>query len=290
MIKLELEKGIDIMKSFDYKTILKWILPILICLSSFCMVAQKTSTPKFHEQSIQYLDEKRNTVMTLAASSAAISTAITILPGDTGTPIANGLADLSSKFLLVLGAIYLEKYALTLTCMVTFKYIIPILCLAWLANNVIKWDWLRIVCMLRIVCIKIGIMAVAMCLIVPCSVKLSKTIEATYETSIQETIDNANNIQKKIKKDKENKNFFEKAAEAFSSTAQKYTKMFNQSLNNFMESTAIMIVTSCVIPILVILFFLWFIQTIGGMTINTKRLTTFNPVSKIQKQFINSKE
>lgn len=284
MIKLELEKGIDIMKSFDYKTILKWILPILICLSSFCMVAQKTSTPNFHEQSIQYLDEKRNTVMTLAASSAAISTAITILPGDTGTPIANGLADLSSKFLLVLGAIYLEKYALTLTCMVTFKYIIPILYLAWLVNNVTKWDWLRIVC------IKIGIMAVAMCLIVPCSVKLSKTIEATYETSIQETIDHANNIQKKIKKDKENKNFFEKAAEAFSSTAQKYTKMFNQSLNNFMEATAIMIVTSCVIPILVILFFLWFIQTISGMTINTKRLTTFNPVSKVQKQFINSKE
>lgn len=284
MIKLEIEKGIDIMKSFDYKTILKWILPILICLSSFCMVAQKTSTTKFHEQSIQYLDEKRNTVMTLAASSAAISTAITILPGDTGTPIANGLADLSSKFLFVLGAIYLEKYALTLTCMVTFKYIIPIICLVWLINNVTKWDWLRIIC------IKIGIMALAMCLIVPCSVKLSKTIEATYETSIQETIDHANNIQKKIKKDKDNKNFFEKAAEAFSSTAQKYTKMFNQSLNNFMEATAIMIVTSCVIPILVILFFLWFIQTISGMTINTKRLTTFNPVSKVQKQFINSKE
>ena len=111
-----------------YKTILKWILPILICLSSFYMVAQKTSTPEFHEQSIQYLDEKRNTVMTLAVSSAAISTSITILPGDTGTPVANDLADLSSKFLLVLGAIYLEKYALTLTCMVTFKYIIPILC------------------------------------------------------------------------------------------------------------------------------------------------------------------
>ena len=56
MIKLELEKGIDIMKSFDYKTILKWILSILICLSSFCMVAQKTSTTKFHEQSIREFD------------------------------------------------------------------------------------------------------------------------------------------------------------------------------------------------------------------------------------------
>ena len=123
-----------------YKTILKWILPIIICLSSFYMFAQKTSTHEFHEKSIQYLEEKRNTVMTLAVSSAAISTSITILPGDTGTPVANDLADLSSKFLLVLGAIYLEKYALTLTCMVIFKYIIPILCLAWLVNNVIKWD------------------------------------------------------------------------------------------------------------------------------------------------------
>ena len=59
-------KGILNMKSFDYKTILKWILPILICLSSFYMIAEKTSTPEFHEQSIQYLDEKRDTVMTLA--------------------------------------------------------------------------------------------------------------------------------------------------------------------------------------------------------------------------------
>ncbi|MCF7627613.1 hypothetical protein L3K73_10620 [Holdemanella sp. SCCA2] len=75
---------------------------------------------------------------------------------------------------------------------------------------------------------------------------------------------------RKIYQDKENKNFFGKAAEAFSSTTQKYTKTFNKSLNNFMEATAIMIVTSCVIPILVILFFLWFIQTISGMTINTK--------------------
>ena len=97
-------------------------------------------------------------------------------------------------------------------------------------------------------------------------------------------------IKIKIKNDKENKIFIVKAAEAFSSTAQKYTKMFNQSLNNFMEATAIMIVTSCVIPILVILFFLWFIQTISGMTINTKRLTTFNPVSKVQIQFLNPKE
>ena len=67
-------------------------------------------------------------------------------------------------------------------------------------------------------------------------------------------------------------------------------KCILKSLNNFMEATAIMIVTSCVIPILVILFFLWFIQVISGTTINTKSFKTFNPVSKVQKQFLNSKE
>lgn len=96
--------------------------------------------------------------------------------------------------------------------------------------------------------------------------------------------------RKKSRRIKKIKIYNEKVAEKFSSTAQKYTNMFNTSLNNFMEATAIMIVTSCVIPILVILFFLWFIQTISGMTINTKKLTTFNPVSKIQKQLINPKE
>ncbi len=55
------------------------------------------------------LEEKQTTVLELSAASAAASAAITLIPGDVATPIADKLADLSSHFLLVLCAVFLEN-------------------------------------------------------------------------------------------------------------------------------------------------------------------------------------
>ena len=67
--------------------------------------------------------------MELTAASAAASAAITLIPGDVATPIASELADLSSKFVIVICAIYVEKYLLTITGYVTFAILIPISCI-----------------------------------------------------------------------------------------------------------------------------------------------------------------
>ena len=47
--------------------------------------------------------------MKLTAASTAASAAVSALPGDTGSAIAEKLADLTSDFLIVLCAIMLEK-------------------------------------------------------------------------------------------------------------------------------------------------------------------------------------
>lgn len=39
-------------------------------------------------------------------------------------------------------------------------------------------------------------------------------------------------------------------------------------LNDFVEALAVMIVTSCVIPIVVIIFFIWLVKNILGMNIS----------------------
>ncbi len=52
---------------------------------------------------------KKTTALELTAAATAASAAITLIPGDAGTPIADKLADLSSYFLIVVCAIYLEK-------------------------------------------------------------------------------------------------------------------------------------------------------------------------------------
>ena len=84
--------------------------------------------PSTYQNSLNTLQGKQETVLELTAVSAAASTAITVLPGDVATPIADKLADLSGYFLIVLCAIFLEKYLLTITASATFYVLIPLSC------------------------------------------------------------------------------------------------------------------------------------------------------------------
>ena len=83
-------------------------LLVLAALISIYAVGKRASDPAYHQSSIDALAEKQETVLELTAASTAASAAITLLPGDTATPIAEKLADLSGYFLIVLCAIFLE--------------------------------------------------------------------------------------------------------------------------------------------------------------------------------------
>lgn len=103
-------------------------LLVLAALLSIFAVGKRASDPAYHQASIDALAEKQETVLELTAASTAASAAITLLPGDTATPIAEKLADLSGYFLIVLCAIFLEKYLLTITSCVSFTILIPAAC------------------------------------------------------------------------------------------------------------------------------------------------------------------
>ena len=100
-------------------------LLVLAALLSIFAVGKRASDPAYHQASIDALAEKQETVLELTAASTAASAAITLLPGDAATPIAEKLADLSGYFLIVLCAIFLEKYLLTITSYVSFTILIP---------------------------------------------------------------------------------------------------------------------------------------------------------------------
>ena len=112
---------------------------LILALASIFGVAKITTDPAFYQKSIAALEEKQETVLELTAASTAASAAITLLPGDTATPIADKLADLSGYFLIVLCAIFLEKYLLTITAAAAFKVLIPAACAAFAAAGV----WFR---------------------------------------------------------------------------------------------------------------------------------------------------
>lgn len=247
---------------------------IALSLVSIFVFSKHASSTSFYPNTIEALDEKKTTVMELTAASTAASAALTILPGDTVTPIAEKLADLSGYFLIVLCAIFLEKYLLTITGYASFTILIPA-ALALFAGNLYFRN--RTV---RQLASKLLLLGLAMFLVVPTSVWVSDMIEDTYNASINETIDSAKeateiiegSVQEEENKDEdESGGFLSSLISKVTDSASGLTEKAKDLVSNFLEALAVMIVTSCLIPIAVIIFFIWLIKVILGVDISVPR-------------------
>lgn len=275
------------MENEKQKKILFALIPIVIALLSFFVIARFTSSTEFNAKTIQSLDDKKTIVMELAAASTAASAAITLIPGDVGTPIANKLADLSSYFLIVFSAIYLEKYLVTITEYAAFKILVPIACVFFSGYLLWRKEILRVVAQ------KFLLFGLAVYLVIPASVKVADMIETTYASSIESTIETAKQTTDEIESETgesgqvDDKSSNEKSQSDSDSDSKEnaggfFSGLFNKVqegvstatanvenvLNNFIEALAILLVTSCLIPILVLIFFVWLVKMLLGLNID----------------------
>ena len=254
------------MKKLDRTKLRLAVIPLLIAFFSVFVMAGVASSPQFHADTIAALDEKQATVLELTAASTAASAAITLLPGDAATPIAEKLADLSSGFLLVLCAIYLEKYLLTITGMVTFDFLIPAACILYLVHLFGGWE------VPRVLARKLAVFGLAIVLVIPASVKVSDLIEDTYRTSIDAAVESAKESAGEVEEGSgqlagETEEGFlsgllSKLTEGISAIGSGISEKVGETVNRLVEALAIMLVAACAIPILVLLFFVWLIKTL----------------------------
>ncbi len=241
------------------KDIIKVAIAIVLALVSIFVLAGSFASPKFHAGSIQTLDEKEKTVMKLTAAATAASAAITLIPDDVGTPIADKLADISGYFLIVLCAIFLEKYLVTITGYAAFIILIPAACALFSIFVLTKKENLKGVAK------KMLVFALALSLVIPVSVKVSNMIEATYQESIDQTVESAMNISEELHDDDGSSGGILDTLSKIKNGASSAIKRLEAILGNFIEAVAVMLVTSCVIPILVLLFFIWLLRSLMGM-------------------------
>jgi len=246
------------------KRYIRAILCAVLAFVSIFGIAKPMTSTDTHSATIAALDEKKATVMELTAASTAASAAITLIPGDAATPIADKIADLSTRFLIVLCAIYLEKYLVIITGYASWYLLIPVgllLLAAWFA---IKKGGAKPV--LLQLSTKLIVLGLAIALVIPASVKVSSIIEETYSASIQQTIDSATQATEEI--EAATGNTGKTGLNIFTSIQQGVTgavENLEQVLNRFMEAIAVMIVTSCVIPVVVLMFFWWLVKMIIGV-------------------------
>lgn len=259
------------MKNFTLKKVLMFVVPLAVALVSVFYLSRLTSDPVFHQKSLAALEEKQTTVLELTAASTGVSVGITLLPGDAATPIAEKLADLSGCFLVVLCAIFLEKYLLTITCLATFRVLIPAACLLLCINVFADRNTLRELAR------KLVLFALAIVLVIPASIGISNLIETTYQTSIDSAIDSAKQATTELEstphgsaqEDSQSglSGLFSKVTGSITGIASSAVQKLTDALNRFIEAAAVLLVTSCLIPILVLLFFLWLVKLVLGVNL-----------------------
>ena len=121
---------------------------------------------------------------------------------------------------------------------------------------------------------KLALFGIVMYMVIPASVRISDLIDSTYSTSVQSTIDSAKEQTKEIENstadsgsDSDNQGLLGKLISGVESTVSGITADFEKTLSNFVDAAAVMIVTSCIIPILVLLFFVWIVKILFSVDI-----------------------
>ncbi len=257
------------------RTIMLIILLVIALLSIF-VVSRIVTAPSFNAATIKSLDDKKVIVMGLTAAAAATSTALSLMPGDAATPIANQIAELSFYFIVVLCAILLEKMLIAVVGYVSFNVIIPFACILGVSYLYTKDV------VLKNLAIKLTIFGVVLFMAIPASIHVSDLMYASYQASIEQSVETVEQNKSYIEEKKqdiftEDKNWMEKIGLYLSDVTSKIgnsiseiTKKGEDTLSTFLEAIAVLIITSCVIPLIVILIFTWIIKILFGF--DMKRL------------------
>ena len=288
-------------------------LLVIVALVFAFPVAGVMGSKETYRGSIEKLDAKAQTVTALVGTTTAASVAISAIPGDTGIPVADKLMDVAADFAIVFGAIYLEKYMLTIFGLAACRVVVPLACALGVGYVLVREDvtWRA---GLRTSAVKLALLALALTLVVPASVQVSNMIEETFEydaasvssetaaesaadagtaAATTESADAADDAQTSGEASSASSDEVPDASTgpigAFAAWAGGLGEDIGSALSGagtalssgvtgildtakdwvarLIEAFAVMIVTNCVIPVVVLLFFVWIINVLMGLNI-----------------------
>ena len=288
------------------KQLTKKIIGITVIIAigsiSFFAIAPWAKNTANYPKTIETLESIENQAIVMTGTSIALATAAALVPGDTTTPIANKLADVAGYMIIVYIAIIIEKYLLALTGVVTFKILIPI-ALALIALS-IALPRIGGRLQLKKISAKFLLVGIMMWILVPTSAAVTNLMNDTYdadfgkelkmEENAFETLDEIEETEKAEEKtestnetsrdERQNEESEFSLKKMWNSITDKTSKVtnsikteasagvveFQNSLNNMLEGVAVMIVTTCIIPLAVLFLFLWIIKAVTKMSFTIK--------------------
>lgn len=232
------------------------VAAILVCIP----LGSLLSKPSTYRTTFASLDDKMEKVLSLTTACTIASSAISAAPDDFATPIATQLAEYIDYLLLIFSILLAEKYMLSFLGMLTFRIVIPAVILSEIPalRNLLG----GVKGILR----RISVFFLAIYLVIPVSMWISDIISATYDVSFDKTISAAEEVFQESEAEGD-ASIWSKVTGTISNVTNAVTHLpekVSEMMNQFIQSIAVMIVTSCIIPLLVLSFFLWLVKQLTG--------------------------
>lgn len=293
----------------DYVDNRKWIwifVCTVIALVSFFGISKWAASVDTYSWVIETLNDHQKKAFEMTGTSVVLSTGVAAVPGDATTPIANKLADLAGYMVIVYAAILIEKYLLTLTGFIAFKICLPIGFMLAAAGRLFRTQWKGFLYRVAAKCVILGLLL--WCL-VPVSAWVTNWINDTYENSysissdlVEESREAVNDSVKNSDENSENKTneeesgfsisnilsgFADKVSDAAQNAGQVASdkiEEFEDALNQMIEGVSVMIVTTCVVPLLVLVAFTGVLNFVTGLNLPTPTAQSTSEASKLIKK------
>lgn len=160
---------------------------ILIATLSFFAAASILPKTSFVQESLESIEESSNTVMKFSAATLSTSLAISALPDDFATPLADSMADMNIYFIAILVVLFLEKLLLQYGIKLAFMFLIPAACGVWLLFVATKKN------ILKGLAVRLCIFGLAVAFVVPCSTHITNIVASDLTAYVNETIEETEN-------------------------------------------------------------------------------------------------
>lgn len=280
------------MTSHNKKKIIWSVALIAVALLSFFVFAKFFSSGKVLKGTYDYLDTKKNQV--IGINGAVIGTAVLVsaIPGNVETAIVSSLTGLQKPCFTVLAAVFAERHLAGILSNISFACIIPLACIfgvisVWTNGSALKK-----------LAIKLTIMGLVLSLTIPASVVLSKHVEKISNadekiTEVQSMDDEAAESSDSTKDKSGWSAMLNKIADKADDVKDKLEdpkgalteiqEKVKNWINGVIEALVIMIITSCVIPILVFIFLFWILRMLFQIDLPAISRHTTSLLSKSKK-------
>ena len=246
--------------------LVKILAIVFLMVFSFTVLTHVIPESKFVQDTVKHLEDSQNTIMKFSGTTIATSLSLSALPNDFASPLASTVSDLNTYFIFIFAVLFVEKLLVIEGIKIALVWMIPAACVLGILAIVFEKE------MFKNFAKKLLILGISVIMVVPVSTHFTETVCADYLTYVDETIEEADagagKINEIMAEGNEEATFFDKLSDAFKTAISDVNDLlayFKNVVKKCVNSVAVMIVTTFVLPMLVMLLFRWLLTELFAL-------------------------